>query len=206
MIKRAAILGFGCVLASCAKPSNAGHDDTPVISEGKAVVASAVSERAVILQDPVATSNGDFSESFEAVSEAGGMVLNVDASIFDDSGFMSLASAGDVILFEDPSCSECSDIKPLLAEQGIGFVLAPVAFYSENGLDLVAANICEAKELESSSEGCANLIRGMTANTGTLMVQGIVDVPSIMLPNGWLIEGVSKKSDIARLRSNGDVD
>jgi len=167
--------------------------------------AKAASSGGAMIISETVSSEEKFFDNFEDFSDIGGMVLKVDISGVNEAGLMSAPSGGDVIIFEDPTCEGCSDAGPLLSSQGVSFVKAPVAFYSENGLDKVGKEICAAKNLEDPGEACAALVVGMMSNTKFAMLQGIVDLPAVLLPSGWLIESIDDETDVKSLiRERGD--
>lgn len=148
---------------------------------------------------PSSSPSAVFKDSYESVSQAGGMVIKLDPAEFDFSGVTGSLRAETALVFYDPSCDECLDLSSLLELKNIDHVMAPVAFYSEDGLNVVGAIACEEQGLSDPSEACDAFSRGVRNNTKTLMLQGVVDVPSVLLPNGWLIENVKSEGDVAAL-------
>jgi len=146
-----------------------------------------------------------FREDYESVLEAGAMVIKLDPAEFDYSGVTGTLSGDKALIFYDPSCQDCMDLSALLKSKSIEHIFAPVAFYSEDGLNVVSALACKSEGLEDASEACERFSRGILNNTKTLMLHGIVDVPALMLPNGWLIENLGHELSLdALLKGRAD--
>lgn len=138
--------------------------------------------------------------TFAEISKAGGMVLKVDVSEIDKAGILG---TGDITVFFDPTCETCPDLDDALTAQKISFKKAPVAFYKENGLDLVGAFLCKELSLENPSDDCTLKAKSMINNTNWLMRQGVVELPAALLPSGWLLEDVQEGDDF-QTRFKGD--
>jgi len=196
----------GCSQASPAA-SDVQADNAPEQLQAAAVsgVSEGVSSAGGLAVSEAVAPETNLSDNFDDFSDIGGMVLKVDIAELDRAGLMSAPSGDDVIVFEDPTCAGCSDAGTLLSSQGVSFVKAPVAIYSENGLDKVGKEICAAKELQDPSDECSALVEGMMANTKFVMLQGIVDLPAVLLPSGWLVESIDDETDVkALIRERGN--
>ncbi|MGB0906894.1 MAG: hypothetical protein ACPGVT_05315 [Maricaulaceae bacterium] len=142
-----------------------------------------------------------FKDELEPIREAGAMVLKIKTGEIQTSGFMSRKHPDDVIVFTDPTCESCMDMGQLLKDKGLSHVIAPVAFYSENGLERVGSKICADRGFDDPSDNCDALVSGMVKNTSWLMRHGIVDLPVVVMPNGWMVEKVRDPSDLSALLS-----
>jgi len=141
----------------------------------------------------------DIVGNYEVKNNSGVPIIKVNHDEINPDGMTIHNQEMDVIIFNDPSCESCPTIQKQFKTIGIEYSFAPVAFYSENGLDKVGATICNQKGLEDPSEACSKLVKGMVENTGWLMKQGAVDLPAVLLGNGWLLESLSETSDISAI-------
>jgi len=197
MFRKGQALILVSALAACSAPSNEASDNVAkdALDPVKVAEQTLVEPNLVASEKPIKSSDpsSQYKAAISEIATQGAMVLKVDTSIFNADGYLTELQAGKAVLFTDPLCDTCLDGAQRLKEDGIDYVVAPVSFYAEDGLDKVGAYICEAKGFEDPSDNCAAAVKAMTNNTGMLMREGIVELPAVMLPDGWLFESGSMK-------------
>jgi len=200
------ILGAALLQAGCSGASSESDGALKGSAEGVVRAASSTAAEAVIQvsDKPVDTDSGDiesvvYQDTFETVSEAGEMVIKLDVKELERSGFMSAPKRDSLLVVFDPSCEGCPTPEDLTVGIDLDVVEVPVAFYSENGMDLVGAYMCKTLGLEDPSEDCAAKVKGMVSNTGYFMSQGVVELPAVMMPTGWLVESVQGPEQLTAL-------
>lgn len=173
---------------------------TPSSSEAKVTLGSEIE---LVDKFEVITEPDIFRDDFQSVEEAGGMVLKIDPEELSVDGFMAVPNGDSLTVFYDPSCADCTDITMFIDIPDVDIIPAPVAFYSEDGLTVVGDKICEERGFSDPSEPCDQLVSGMRANTKFLMLAGIVDLPAVLLPNGWLHENITSKDQVHSMLKGG---
>ena len=194
------VLGAGLILSSCTgDPRSAAQDANSDAAAPAKTSQNADQSPEPVLKaaelDPVSTEPAALTK----VEEIGGMRLKIDRSEINVDGLVEQAGAGGIVMFYDPTCESCADLSAGVKAAGHELIRAPVAFYAQNGLELVGREICRLKDQQDPSEDCAVSTAGMTKNTGWLMRHGIVDLPVLVLPNGWLVEGLSGDAQLTEL-------
>lgn len=185
-------------LVSCSGASSEKNVDASTHDESKVTptLSSPVSETKASTLVKSDIPSTVFKEDYASVNSAGGMVIKLSVDELNSEGVIGAQKEDSLYVIYDPTCDTCAAPESLVEGHELELARVPVAFYAQNGLSEVGDYICQEYELEIGSKDCGLKSKGVVENTRYFMVQGIVDLPAVMMPNGWVVEAVNSAETV----------